>query len=92
LDQRIVGAVVRRSSDRSAMQAGPKAWRFAGEMEEIADTFAEAGLPDGFFRSASELYGRLGSLKDRHEPPVQLDEVITLLLAGTGDEANDPLR
>jgi hypothetical protein len=27
-----------------------------GEMEEIADTFAAAGLPEGFHRAAAEVY------------------------------------
>jgi 3-hydroxyisobutyrate dehydrogenase-like beta-hydroxyacid dehydrogenase len=38
--------------------AGPKAWRFAGEMDEAADAMAELGLPDGFSRAAAELYRR----------------------------------
>lgn len=43
-------------------QSGPrlaKAWRFAGEMEEVADSFATAGLPEGFHRAAGETYRRL---------------------------------
>ncbi|HXV92687.1 MAG TPA: DUF1932 domain-containing protein [Pseudonocardia sp.] len=37
----------------------PKAWRFAGEMEEAADAIASLGLPDGFSRAAAEIYRRL---------------------------------
>jgi 3-hydroxyisobutyrate dehydrogenase-like beta-hydroxyacid dehydrogenase len=33
-----------------------KGWRWVGEMEEIADTFAAAGQPDGFHRAAAEVY------------------------------------
>lgn len=33
-----------------------KGWRWAGEMEEIADTFAAAGQPDGFHRAAARVY------------------------------------
>jgi uncharacterized protein DUF1932 len=33
-----------------------KGWRWIGEMEEIADTFAAAGQPDGFHRAAAEVY------------------------------------
>jgi 3-hydroxyisobutyrate dehydrogenase-like beta-hydroxyacid dehydrogenase len=33
-----------------------KGWRWVAEMEEIADTFAAAGLPDGFHRAAAEVY------------------------------------
>lgn len=34
-----------------------KAWRFEGEMWEIAATFEGAGLPGGFHRAAGEVYG-----------------------------------
>jgi 3-hydroxyisobutyrate dehydrogenase-like beta-hydroxyacid dehydrogenase len=33
-----------------------KGWRWIGEMEEIADTFAAAGRPEGFHRAAAEVY------------------------------------
>jgi hypothetical protein len=36
-----------------------KAWRWAGEMDEAADTVAALDLPDGFSRAAAELYRRL---------------------------------
>jgi len=36
--------------------AAKKGWRWVGEMEEIADTFAAAGQPDGFHRAAAEVY------------------------------------
>jgi 3-hydroxyisobutyrate dehydrogenase-like beta-hydroxyacid dehydrogenase len=36
--------------------AAAKGWRWIGEMEEIADTFASAGQPDGFHRAAAEVY------------------------------------
>jgi 3-hydroxyisobutyrate dehydrogenase-like beta-hydroxyacid dehydrogenase len=45
-----------------------KAWRFAGEMEEIAATFATVGLPDGFALAAAEVYRRLASFKDGPAP------------------------
>jgi hypothetical protein len=35
-----------------------KGWRWVAEMEEIADTLAAAGLPDGFHRAAAEIYRR----------------------------------
>jgi 3-hydroxyisobutyrate dehydrogenase-like beta-hydroxyacid dehydrogenase len=38
--------------------ADEKGWRWVGEMEEIAATFAAAGLPDGFHRAAAEIYRR----------------------------------
>jgi 3-hydroxyisobutyrate dehydrogenase-like beta-hydroxyacid dehydrogenase len=57
---------------RSQAAAGTarKAWRFAGEMDQIAVCFAEAGLPDGF-AAAAELYRRLASFKDLEgDPPL----------------------
>ena len=46
-----------------------KAWRFVGEMHEIAATFEAAGLPGGFHRAAAEVYERLAEFKDAPEPP-----------------------
>ena len=36
--------------------AAAKGWRWIGEMEEIADTFAAVGQPEGFHRAAAEAY------------------------------------
>jgi 3-hydroxyisobutyrate dehydrogenase-like beta-hydroxyacid dehydrogenase len=36
--------------------AARKGWRWVGEMEEIAATFAAAGQPDGFHRAAAEVF------------------------------------
>jgi 3-hydroxyisobutyrate dehydrogenase-like beta-hydroxyacid dehydrogenase len=41
---------------RAERSAATKGWRWIGEMEEIADTFAAAGEPDGFHRAAAEVY------------------------------------
>jgi len=46
-----------------------KAWRWTGEMEEIAAAFAEAGLPDGFHLGARDVYERLASFKDAGTAP-----------------------
>jgi 3-hydroxyisobutyrate dehydrogenase-like beta-hydroxyacid dehydrogenase len=46
-----------------------KAWRFAGEMEEIAATFESAGLPGGFHLAAADLYQRIAHFKDNEETP-----------------------
>jgi 3-hydroxyisobutyrate dehydrogenase-like beta-hydroxyacid dehydrogenase len=45
-------------SAAAARSALSKGWRWVGEMTEIADTFVEAGLPDGFHRAAAEIYRR----------------------------------
>ena len=41
-----------------------KAWRFAGEMREIAQTFAEAGQSAGFHEAAADTFERLAEFKD----------------------------
>lgn len=41
---------------RAQASAAAKGWRWVGEMEEIADTFAAAGQPDGFHRAAAEVF------------------------------------
>ncbi len=55
-------------SERAARDTARKAWRFVGEMEEIAATFDAAGLPDGFYRAAAEVYRRLAHHKDAPQP------------------------
>lgn len=56
-----------------------KAWRFAGEMVEIAQTFEEVGLPGGFHFAAEDVYRRMADFKDAPETP-ELDEVLRALL------------
>jgi 3-hydroxyisobutyrate dehydrogenase-like beta-hydroxyacid dehydrogenase len=43
-------------SVRAAGSAATKGWRWVGEMEEIAATFAAAGLPDGFHLAAADVF------------------------------------
>ncbi len=62
----------------SAKGTGPKAWRFVGEMEEIAVALAEAELPAGFHTAAAEVYQRLAGFKNANPGP-ELDEVIAML-------------
>ncbi len=57
-----------------------KAWRFAGEMEEIAETFEMAGLPGDFHHGAAEIYNRIAHLKEVEGVP-PLEEVLAALLA-----------
>ena len=64
-------------SQRAAAGTAPKAWRFVGEMREIASAFADAGLPDGFHAAAGEIYSRIGDLKDADRPG--LKEVLRAL-------------
>jgi 3-hydroxyisobutyrate dehydrogenase-like beta-hydroxyacid dehydrogenase len=55
-----------------------KAWRFAGEMEEIAETLASVDIPDGFHRASYEVYKRLEDLKDS-DPLPSIEEVLVKL-------------
>jgi 3-hydroxyisobutyrate dehydrogenase-like beta-hydroxyacid dehydrogenase len=68
--------LIKRTEDAAGGSA-PKAWRFVGEMEEIAATFAAAGLPDGFHLAAAEVWRRLSSYKDAPRPSVE--DVVQLL-------------
>ena len=72
-----VPARLRRAVPASAL----KAWRFAGEMHEIAATFEAAGLPRGFHEAAAEVYARLADFKESAEPP-EIDEVAKRLRKG----------
>ena len=55
-------------SEGAAKSNAKKAWRFVGEMEEIAATFAAAGLPDAFHQGAAEIYRRMAIYKDGPTP------------------------
>jgi 3-hydroxyisobutyrate dehydrogenase-like beta-hydroxyacid dehydrogenase len=61
-------------SDATATMTAPKAWRFVGEMEQIADSLAVSGLPTGFAEAAADLYARMAEFRDR--PDVTLAEVL----------------
>jgi len=55
-------------AEAAAKSNARKAWRFVGEMEEIAATFAAAGLPDAFHEGAAEIYRRLEVYKEGPAP------------------------
>jgi 3-hydroxyisobutyrate dehydrogenase-like beta-hydroxyacid dehydrogenase len=65
--------------DRKVTRVTSKAWRFEGEMREIAETFQEAGLPDGFHEASAEIYRRMSSFKDSAEIP-SIQKVLKVLL------------
>jgi 3-hydroxyisobutyrate dehydrogenase-like beta-hydroxyacid dehydrogenase len=50
-----------------------KAWRFSGEMEEIASTMKSAGQPQGFHLAASEIYKRISKFKGADSIPTVED-------------------
>lgn len=57
-----------------------KAWRFAGEMEEIAATFREAGLPDGFHLAANDIYQRMAGFKETGTAS-SLDDILQAMIS-----------
>lgn len=69
-------------TEKQVREVTAKAWRFAGEMEEIAATLAAAGLPDGFHLAAADLYTRLAGFKDAPATP-DLTAVLTALTTTT---------
>ncbi len=72
--------------DRSAWTASnalPKAWRFEGEMHEIAATFDHAGLPEGFHLAAAEVYRRMAA--SGVDGPPDVGQVVGAILRSTPD-------
>jgi len=65
-------------SEAAVAANAKKAWRFVGEMEEIAATFAAAGLPAGFHEACAAIYRRLERYKDASATPA-MAEVATVL-------------
>jgi 3-hydroxyisobutyrate dehydrogenase-like beta-hydroxyacid dehydrogenase len=76
---RISQPQLEKRCDRAAAVATPKAWRYVGEMEEIAEAFENAGLPGGFHIAAAEICQRLDDFKDRTEPAPTIVQVIETL-------------
>jgi len=64
---------------RRVRQVTAKAWRFAGEMEEIASTFRSAGMPGEFHAAAANIYRRLADFKAARSTP-ELEDVLAALL------------
>ncbi len=80
------------TTDRSGAAAqgvAPKAWRFIGEMEQIALAFADAGLPDGFATASQELYQRMAHFKHAEPADADIDAVLAALLTARGDVRSD---
>lgn len=73
------GKGMAEEAERRVTGVTRKAWRFEGEMQEIAATFAGAGMPDGFHRAAADIYARMADLKDA-DPLPSLEDVLAALL------------
>ena len=68
-----------KKCERAAAVAVPKAWRYVGEMREIAEAFEGAGLPTGFHLAAAEICERLACFKDQTEPVLTVAKVVQAL-------------
>jgi 3-hydroxyisobutyrate dehydrogenase-like beta-hydroxyacid dehydrogenase len=67
------------NSDRFVRSAR-KAWRWAPEMDEVADTCRELGLPEGMGRGAAELFTHWDAHRDE---PATLDQLLDDLAQST---------
>ena len=73
--------IVTRSE--GTISVAPKAWRWVAEMEEIAATFAAAGLPPEWGQAMADVYRRLSDYKDV-DPPPPLDDLLRALTPDGG--------
>ena len=64
--------------NRRVTRVTAKAWRFEGEMHEIASTFEQAGLPGGFHKSAAEIYRRMAAARGESDT-LSLVEILDVL-------------
>jgi len=65
-------------AETRARRVTAKAWRFTGEMDEIAATFESQSLPGGFHRAAGEVYRKLVRFKDSENLP-ELESVLAVI-------------
>jgi 3-hydroxyisobutyrate dehydrogenase-like beta-hydroxyacid dehydrogenase len=80
------GSTFALDTERRVREMTAKAWRFAGEMDEIAATFEAAQMPGGFHRAAADIYTRLARFKDAAETP-GLEAVLAALGATQPESA-----
>jgi hypothetical protein len=64
-----------------------RAWRWHGEMYEIAATFEAAGMPPDFHYGAARIYQKMARFKE--QPAPSLDEVLGVLLDPESSESRD---
>jgi 3-hydroxyisobutyrate dehydrogenase-like beta-hydroxyacid dehydrogenase len=73
------GSGFAEQSAQRVRQVTAKAWRFAGEMEEISATLSEVGMPGDFHLAAAHVYRRMADFKNAPETP-PLEDVLAALL------------
>jgi len=63
-----------------ALGNAPKAWRFVGEMEQIAATMVQAGQHPGAFDSAADVYRAMSGFKSLNPVDITTEAVIRSIL------------
>ena len=71
------GSGLDKSAAARVVRITDRAWRWVGEMEEIASTFEHADMPRGFHDAARDIYRRLAEFKD--QPPPSTDTLLEAL-------------
>jgi len=74
-------------AELTARAVAPKAWRFEGEMQEIANTFSAVGLPGEFHQAAADLYRGLAGFKGQVAAATLPEVVAALVAASKSDQA-----
>jgi len=64
-----------QAAEQRVCEVARKAWRFSGEMEEIAATLEHCNVPGDFFLGAAEIYRRQSGYKNTASAPA-LEEVL----------------
>lgn len=80
------GSTFAEQAAKDVRQVTAKAWRFSGEMEEIAATLSSAGLPAEFHLAAADIYQRMAEFKGA-DPLPSLDTVLSALTHKSDDSA-----
>jgi len=62
------GSGLDKSAAARVARITDRAWRWVGEMDEIASTFEHANMPRGFHDAAGDIYRRLAAFKDQPRP------------------------
>jgi 3-hydroxyisobutyrate dehydrogenase-like beta-hydroxyacid dehydrogenase len=68
-------------SEGAAVAGATKGWRWIAEMEEIAHSMADAGLPDGFHQAAAEIFRRCPHLLSAAADGDVLSKVLAAITA-----------
>ena len=82
------GSTFATDSARNVQQVTAKAWRFSGEMEEIAATLGGAGLPPEFHLAAADIYHRMADFKGA-DPLPPLEDVLAALIQKPAEPSKD---